>query len=337
MANAVQTSFTHTYAGKELITEIFWQPQEGSDDVFSNYNVMNVRDKKNLYIPGTLQKILKEYSSCGFSASGNLTISDRTISTEKVKVNLQQCEDAWDDTIFAESLRTGTDIDDLRGTVVETIIRRKTLEAIRVDIARMCWFGQDGAQADYGPFDGWLELALSSSGDLGQVLDMSANGSIETASDNDTLVSDGSITAFRLLWEGQSKTLRSVPKKDKRWFVTATIMDNYLTTLEDTQNEKGQTTLEDGTEIVKFRGQLLVEVLGWDTQLSDSDNPQKTPIGNNLIVYTTPENLIVGSDISDPDANLKMFHSEETETLKTIAKLKLGAQILHPELMSIGK
>ena len=89
MANAVQTSFTHTYNGAEFITELFFKPQEGSDDIFGGrYKVMQVADKKNLYIPGNLSKILKEYSACGFSASGNLTISDRVISTEKVKVNL---------------------------------------------------------------------------------------------------------------------------------------------------------------------------------------------------------------------------------------------------------
>jgi hypothetical protein len=336
MANAVQTSFSHTYAGKEFLTELFYKPQEGSDDIFADYKVMQVADKSNLYIPGNLTKILKEYSGCGFSASGNLTISDRVISTEKCKVNLEQCEDAWDDTVFEEALRTGVDIDDLRGTIVEDIIRRKMIEAMRSDIGRMQWFNKNGhSDSDYAHYDGWLQLAFDTSANLGYVFNMGGDSSIETSSVDDTLVTDGALTAFRRIWTNQSKTLRSVPRQDKRLYVTATIMDNYLVSLEDTQNETGQARLEDGKLNITFRGVPVVEVMGWDTHLADSGNPQATKIGDNLIVLSTPDNLIVGSDITNPDNEIKTWYSEDNETLRFKAKLKLGAQILHPEFMSI--
>lgn len=336
MANAVQTSISHTYAGKEFLTELFYKPQEDADDIFANYKVMQVADKSNLYIPGNLSKILKEYSDCGFSATGNLTISDRTITTEKCKVNIEQCESAWDDTIFAEALKQGVDIDDLRGTIVEDIIRVKMIDAIRTDIGRMQWFNKDGhSDADFAHYDGWLQLGFDTSANLGYVLDMSGNTSIETSGSDDTLVTDGALTAFRLLWENQSKTLRSIARLDKRIFVTSTIMDNYLTSLEDTQNERGQMNLEDGKPVVRFRGVPVIEVQGWDTHLADSGNPQATKIGNNLIVLSTPDNLIVGSDITNPDNEFKTWYSEDDEVLRFKAKLKLGAQILHPEFMSI--
>ena len=336
MANAVATSGLHTYNGKEVTTELFWKPQEGSDNIFENYKVMQVADKSNLYIPGNLTKIIKEYSGCGFSASGATTITDRIIITEKVKVNLEQCEDAWDDTIFEESLKQGVDIDDLRGTVVQRIILTKLLEGMRNDIARMQWFNRDGhSAADYAHYDGWLERAFDTSANLGYILDMSGNTSIETSGADDSLVTDGTLTAFRLLWENQSKVLRAIPRKDKRIFVTASIMDNYLTSLEDTQNERGHGNLEDGTPVVLFRGVPVVEVPGWDTHLDDTDNPQATKIGNNLIVMTMPDNLIVGSDITNPDNEIKTWYSEDNETLRFKAKLKIGAQILHPEFMSL--
>lgn len=336
MANAAQVSGLHTYNGVEFIEELFFKPQEGSDDIFANYKVMHVADKKNLYIPGTLTKILKEYSSCGFSASGNLTITDRILTTEKIKVNLEQCEDAWDDTIFEEALKTGVNIDDLRGTFVEDLIRVKMLEAMRSDIGRMQWFNKDGHNdADYAHYDGWLQRAFDTSANLGFIFDMSGDTGIETSGADDTLVADGSLTAFRALWENQSKVLRAIPRKDKKIFVTATIMDNYLVSLEDTQNERGHGNLEDGTPVVLFRGVPVIEVLGWDTHLDDSANPQATKIGNNLIVMTMPDNLLVASDITNPDNEVKMWYSEDDETLKFKAKLKLGAQILHPEFMSV--
>lgn len=336
MANAAQVSGLHTYNGAEFITELFFKPQEGSDDIFANYKVVHVADKKNLYIPGNLTKILKEYSSCGFSATGNLAITDRILSTEKIKVNLEQCEDAWDDTIFEEALKTGVAIDDLRGTFVEDLIRTKMLEAMRSDIGRMQWFNKDGhADADYKHYDGWLQRAFDTSANLGFIKDMSTDTAIETSGSDDTLVSDGTLTAFRNLWENQSKVLRAIPRKDKRIFVTATIMDNYLVSLEDLQNERGHGNLEDGTEVVLFRGVPVIEVPGWDTHLDDSGNPQATIIGNNLIVMTMPDNLLVASDITNPDNEVMTWYSMDDETLKFKAKLKLGAQILHPEFMSV--
>lgn len=337
MANALQTSGLHTYNGVEFIDELFFKPQEGSDDIFGGrYKVMHVADKKNLYIPGNLTKILKEYSSCGFSATSGLTITDRIITTEKLKVNLEQCEDAWDDTIFEEGLKGGTKIDDLRGTVVEDILRIKMLEATRSDIARIEWFAKDGhADADYKQFDGWIQLALDSSANLGQVTDMGTNSSIETSASDDTLVADGAMTAFRAIWSGQSKTLRAVDRKTKKFYVTSTVMDNYLETLEDLQNTRGHGNLEDGLSVVNFRGTEIVEVRGWDTHLADSGNPQSSIIGNNLIVYTMPDNLIVGSDIINPSAEVSVRYSEENETLRFKLKMKLGAQILHPEFMSL--
>lgn len=339
MANAVAVSGLHTYNGAEFIDELFFKPQEGSDDIFGGrYKVMHVADKKNLYIPGNLTKILKEYSTCGFSATGATTMTDRIISTEKLKVNLEQCEDAWDDTIFEEALKSGTKIDDLRGTVVEDIIRIKMLEATRSDIARIQWFAKDGhSDADYKQFDGWIQRMLDTSANLGQLLDMSLNGSIETSSSDDTLVTDGAITAFRNMWSNQSKTLRAVPRNVKKFYVSSTIMDNYLETLEDTQNTRGHGNLEDGLGTVNFRGTEVVEVPGWDTHLDDSGNPQASIIGNNLIVYTMPENLIVGSDIINPSAEVSVRFSEENETLRFKLKMKLGSQILHPEFVSLAR
>ena len=85
MAELISTSFTHTYAGREVTDELFYTPQENVPTIESLYRIFNTTDKTNLYIPGTLSKILRKYTGCGFSAAGGtLTLTDRIISTEKV-------------------------------------------------------------------------------------------------------------------------------------------------------------------------------------------------------------------------------------------------------------
>ena len=119
MANSITTSFSHTYNGKEFLTELFYKPQEGGQDIFDIYKVMQVVDKTNLYLPAILSKILRKYTTCGFSQQGSLAISDRTISVTKVKSNLEECEDAFDNTVFEEAIKRGVDIDNLEGTFLE--------------------------------------------------------------------------------------------------------------------------------------------------------------------------------------------------------------------------
>lgn len=334
MANSVTTSFSHTYNGREFLTELFYKPQEAGQDVFGIYKVMQVVDKTNLYIPGNLSKILRKYTTCGFSQVGSLAISDRTISTAKVKVNLEECEDAFDGTVFEEAIKQGVDIDDLRGTVVEEILRTSLLKALASDIPRIQWFAEGGASStDYDQFDGWVELIQISSASVGQFFDMNTDSNIESGG---AMVADGSITLFRNMYENQAKTLRGVDRGAKNYYVTSSIMDNYLTTLEDTQNERGQLNLEDGKTVVKFRGIDIVEVKGWDTSLADTDNPQKVAVGANMCVLSTPDNLIIGCDVLSPSNEVKVWFSEDDEVLRMKSKFKLGAQILHPELISFA-
>lgn len=334
MANSVTTSFTHTYNGKEFLQELFYKPQEGGQDVFALYKVMQVVDKTNLYIPGNLSKILRKYTTCGFSQQGTLAISDRTISTTKVKSNLEECEDAFDGTVFEEAIKKGVDIDDLQGTVIEDILRQKLMDGLASDIPRICWFADAGSgSSDYDQFDGWVHLIGDVSGSVGQYLDMNTVAAIEVGG---VLVADGAITLFRSMYENQSKTLRAVDRSQKKFYVTSTIMDNYLTTLEDTQNERGQLNLEDGSTVVKFRGIEVVEVKGWDTHLADASNPQAAGVGANMCVFTTPDNLIVGCDVLSPMNEVKSWYSDDDEVIRMKVKFKLGAQILHPELLSFA-
>lgn len=334
MANSVTTSFSHTYNGREFLTELFYKPQEGGQDVFGIYKVMQVVDKTNLYIPGNLSKILRKYTTCGFSQQGSLAISDRTISTAKVKSNLEECEDAFDGTIFEEAIKLGVDIDDLQGTIVEDILRTSLMRGLESDIPRITWFADSAsASTDYDQFDGWVELIQDSSGSVGQYFDMNTDSNIEVTG---AMVADGAITLFRNMYENQAKTLRAVDRGAKKFYVTSSIMDNYLTTLEDTQNERGQLNLEDGSTIVKFRGIEVVEVKGWDTHLADSDNPQATAVGVNMCVLTTPDNLIVGADVMSPSNEVKTWYSDDDEVIRMKVKFKLGAQILHPELISFA-
>ena len=105
MANFITQSISSTYAGQEF-TEILFAPQEGSSDLSGIRVIPNIKVKANMYLNSTLTKIVRKYSTCGFAATGGVTnVSDRTLEVSKLKVNLEECGDAFYGTIFDDIQR----------------------------------------------------------------------------------------------------------------------------------------------------------------------------------------------------------------------------------------
>ena len=339
MANFITQSISSTYSGQEF-TEILFAPQEGSSDLAGIRVIPNIKVKANMYLNSSLTKIVRKYTTCGFSATGGVTsVSDRTLEVSKLKINLEECGDAFYGTIFEEFYGSGTAIDDLTDTVVGEVARKRVAEAIADDNGRMAWFSaSSAASADYDQFDGFVQLFVTGSASLGKYVEMTAISNVEDT--NGDLVSDGAYTLLKSAYEEQTKVLRQMPNASKSFRVTATIVDNLMTTYEQlgTGNALGLQLLQDGQSLT-FRGIPVVEVTGWDTQLSDASNPNSgglgADIGKNMMVYTVNDNLVIGTDVADAGSQLKFrSNDDDDELLKIIAKYKMGAQFVFGELIS---
>jgi len=339
MANFITQSISSTYSGQEF-TEILFAPQEGSSDLAGIRVIPNIKVKANMYLNSSLTKIVRKYTTCGFSATGGVTsVSDRTLEVSRLKINLEECGDAFYGTIFEEFYGSGTAIDDLTDTVVGEVARKRVAEAIADDNGRLAWFAAStAASADYDQFDGFVQLFVAGSAGLGQYVEMTAIANVEDT--NGDLVADGAYTLLKNAYENQAKVLRQMPNNSKSFRVTATIVDNLMTTYEQlgTGNALGLQLLQDGQSLT-FRGIPVVEVTGWDTQLSDAANPNSQTlgidIGKNMVVYTVDDNLVIGTDVADAGSQLKFrSNDDDDELLKIIAKYKMGAQFVFGELIS---
>ena len=197
MANFITQSISSTYSGQEF-TEILFAPQEGSSDLSGIRVIPNIKVKANMYLNSSLTKIVRKYTTCGFAATGGVTnVSDRTLEVSKLKVNLEECGDAFYGTIFEEFYGSGTSIDDLTDTVVGEVARKRVAEAIADDNGRMAWFAAStAAAADYAQFDGFVQLFVDNSASLGKYVEMTAIANIEDT--NGDLVADGAYTLFKV-------------------------------------------------------------------------------------------------------------------------------------------
>lgn len=342
MANFITKSLSTTYQGTD-VQGLFFEPSEGSDDLKGIRVLPNVKVKTNMYLSSPLTKIVRAYSSCGFSATGGIVdVSDRTLEVKKLKVNLEQCGDTFYGTVFEEAYGSGTAIDDLLPTVVGEIARKSVGEAIADDNGRIAWFAAStAASADYAQFDGFIQNFVADSAQLGKYIEMSTISSVEDT--NGDLVADGAYELLKSVYENQTKVLRQVPNNKKSIRITCTIEDNLTTTYEQlgTGNALGLSRLIDGqgNSQLTFRGIPLITITGWDTQLADAANPNSAglgiDIGKNMLVYTADENLVIGSDVNDPEAQLKFrSNDDDDELLKIIAKYKMGVQFVFGELIS---
>lgn len=339
MANLLSTNFTHTYAGQEFLTELFYDPQPEGEDIFADYRLMdNVDSTRNLYFNNTLTKTLVPYSTCGRTTTGSTTLSDKTLTVYKLKQQLEQCEDQFEDTVLGELRKKGTKITDLTGTVLEDIIRTQALRALRYDIPRQIWFNkQTSASTHYTAFDGFFQLFFDSSASLAHSINMAYNTDYETSSSSDTLSTDGAYKAMKKIYENQGANLRAIPNNMKKFFVTSTVYDNLLVTYENTGTDLGLTRLSDGIGTLKFRGITVKEMPYWDYALTDTTaNPMSAQIGSNAIVLTMNENLVVGTDMAFRDASFEVWYSRDDEKLYTDFKLKLGVQYLHNDYVAFA-
>lgn len=336
MADQLTTNFTHTYAGREFTDTLFYQPQlEGSFDPYREFQfIPNVKGKINIYLPRRLQKVLRADTGCGITAAGTTTINDKTLTPCKIRLDLEECEDQFDATIFEEARRSGTDRNDLNGTAIGEILTRQTTGAIREDNQKLLWFGRDAdADAFYGICDGFWDFLIDASSSLGHSIDMSNDVNIEDG--NGVLVEDGALVALREIWSNQPATLRRM-KSDARFYVTATIADNLMETYEALGTDSGLARLENGSAQLSFRGRPVIEMVEWDDALADSANPFSTEIGDNAILYTIPSNLVIGADVSSTEAQVRIRFDEDDEKVKTKAKWIQGVQFVEEELICIA-
>lgn len=333
MANVITNGISHTYGGREILEPIFYAPQVEGINPFAEYQILdNVKTSANVYIPSKLQKVLRADTGCGFSAAGSVALNDRTVTPKKVKLQVEMCESEFDSTIFAELRKSGVSRNDLTGTVLEDIIRNMVVNSMREDIPKLAWNGKD-ADGDnfYGILDGFFEVILGSTASLAHIETMSTH---ETA---EVLDSDGALTALRNIYTNQGAELEAIPDNQKRFYVAPSVYNNLLTSLENTGASAGIERVMRGEQVgLTFRGIELVKEYTWTGALADVSNPQDGVISPNAIVLTIPQNLVIASDVTNPESEVMFWYEKKDEKYYLSAKFMLGTQIVHPELIAIG-
>ena len=329
MANVANDNITATYSGANL-NEIFYEPVFRSDDIMRNYRVIpNVKHKMNVYTSAALTKIVEPYAGCSAtSGSTQFDIDDKVITAGRCRVALEQCTDEFFGTYIEEMYRSGVDVMNIEGTQLSDAIVNRAVKGIASDVVRLAWGGDvAGAVAGYTAFDGWMELMKAET-----VIEYAGTEAAPTAAD--------AIGLIRNVYDQAPAALQQVPAGDKKMFVTPKIFNAYLANLEGSSADLAIVNQVDGMRRVMFRGVELVAMYEWDTILTDT-NPDLFITAaaanvNNGVCYCAVENLIIGSDVTDPEGSFKVFYDDLEEKMFFRGYFKLGVQYLYSSLVQWG-
>lgn len=332
MANVANKGTFATYSGANL-NEIFYEPVFRSDDIMKNYRVLpNVKHKMNVFTSKALTKIVQQYTACSAtSGSTQFNIDEKTITAGRMRVALEQCTDEFFGTYIEEMYRSGVDVMNVEGTQLADAIVDRAVKGIAQDVVRLAW-GGDGATANYNQLSGWMKLM----GDDATVL--AARTEFSAAAPTAPTAAEA-LSLIRNAYDAAPAALQQVPAADKKIFVTPKTYNAYLQNLEGTSADLAITNQADGVLVVKFRGVELVPMYEWDTILADTDPAMFLRGGVNGtegICYCATDNLIIGSDVTDPEGSFKVFYDDLEEKMFFRGYFKLGVQFLYPSLVQWG-
>ena len=332
MANVANNSIAATYGGAQL-NELFYEPVFRSDDIMRNYRVIpNVKHKMNVYTSAALTKIVDPYTACSAtSGSTQFNIDDKVITAGRCRVALEQCTDEFFGTYIEEMYRNGADVMNVEGTQLGDAIVNRAVKGIGSDVVRLAW-GGDASTPNYKGVTGWMKL-------MGDDATVDGAKSTLTVVDPAAPTATEAINLIRKAYDAAPAALQQVPTSDKKIFVTSKMFNAYLANLEGSSADLAIVNTVEGYTRVSFRGVQIVPMYEWDTILADL-NPVIMKSGGHEategLCYCAVENLIIGTDVTDPEGSFKVFYDDLEEKMFFRGYFKLGVQFLYPSLVQWG-
>jgi len=279
--------FVGTEANKLFLEPVFFDA-----DTLAEFRVMgNVVNKKKIGFVRPLENIIRKYTGCGFNPVGSLSIYERDIEVNKMRVDLELCWDEFEDTVFEELLRAGTNIANVIDTQIGDILLNRAILGIKRDIPRLLYFSNKASvDPNYDTIDGFWTVYYP--GLVTQGLIPRTNTGSGTAMAN----GDG-IAMLRAVYDQAPLPLKGLPNAEKVFNVTGSVWMQYQ---EDIENggggDYGLLQLINGVEQFTFRGVPVVPQFRWDDIATGLGTTKP-----HYVEYTTPQNKVLATDVLSPD------------------------------------
>jgi hypothetical protein len=283
-------------------TELLYQLQMASD--ISNYASVEVGVKGTRRLRFMSNSITLQSDSCAFNASGTTTLTEKDVTVADLSVMESLCVQDLD-RIWAEQLvRQGAEGYEVLPEDISRAYIEKRLNALKKVLNVADWQGDTGSGvANTNKYDGLIKEIFND----GSVVD-------GNTSDASTATSKSNILARmqEMYLAIPDDLFGDAPDGGNLvWFVPTDYYRFYIEALKDAnlfhfQGGEGQ------PESTRYYG-TNIEIV-----------PQIGLAGQNKMVLTTKDNIVVAMDGDMDDDEIKIWYSEDDRIHKTLIRFKRG-------------
>jgi hypothetical protein len=326
MATTELGQFAVSYRG-DLANEILLEPVFFDSELRSSFQVMpNVTNRRKMQFVEKLENVVRKYTGCGFTPIGNMSVYDREIEVQRMKIDMKICWDEFKDTVFEELLNQGTRLPDLTGTQIEAILIGRIQQALRLDLERLAFFGNTKSNdPNYDSVDGLWTVYYP------ELVAEALSPRTNTGSGSDLSAGDG-IDILRAVYDQAPNELKALPANQKVFNVTHSVYNQYLVDIEEGGGaDYGLLTLINGVQTLQFRGIPVMPFHRWDGILTALGTTKP-----HYVEYTTPRNRVLATDITDPGTDLSIWYDQKDEEVYMKGRWKMGVNYVHHSLVSLG-
>jgi hypothetical protein len=272
-------------------------------------NVMiGVKSSETINIFDT-DAIFQSGGSCGFTASGATSFTQRTVTVGKIKVNEALCPKDLEAKYLQKALPTGSMYDSIP---FEQEFSEKKAKKIASQLEIALWQGDtNSANVNLNKFDGLVKLTGAASG----VVDANVSGFISGAPLS-TITAANVISIF----DGVYKAIPAeiVSEDDVNIFCGMDTFRTYTIALKNANlfhyqiNEKADNEfILPGTTI------KVVAVQGLN--------------GTNKVYAMRLSNLFLGTDLLNEEEKFEVFYAKESDQVRYVCEFKMGVNFAFPD------
>ena len=275
----------------------------------SQGNVMvGVKSAETINIMDT-DAIFQAGGTCGFTTSGTSTITQRTVTVGKFKVNEAICPKDLEAYYLQKALPAGSRYDTI---AFATDYTSKKAEKIASQLETAIWQGDTTSlNANLNKFDGYIELIKDAGASVVNANSVAYYGSVETAI-NDTTV----VNVFDAVYKAIPAQV--IDKDDVKIFCGMDVFRTLTIKIKNANLFHYQVDAKPNASF--FLPGTAIEVVG-------------TPglNGTNKIYAMRVSNMWLGTDLLDEDQNRwELFFAREADQVRFVSEFKMGVNFAFP-------
>jgi hypothetical protein len=272
-------------------------------------NVMvGVKSAETINIMDT-DAIFQSGGSCGFTASGSTTFTQRTVTVGKIKVNESLCPKDLESKYLQKALPTGSMYDSIP---FEQEFSNKKAKTIAEQLEVALWQGDTSSvNVNLNKFDGLVKLIGAASG----VVAANASTYISGAPLS-TITAENVISIFDGVY--QAIPAKVVAADDMTIFCGQDLFRTYTIALKNSGSFFYQIDVKADSEFVLPGTMIKVVALAGLN-------------GTNKVYAMRLSNLFLGTDLLNEEEKFEIFYAKEADQVRFVSEFKMGVNVAFPD------